>query len=62
MATKLVAMIQTIAFIIIAVLVSIILLSYFNINMNSDETLKLNRFAIYEGYTKINNSDKLIIN
>ena len=65
MANKLVAMIQTIIFIILAVLVSIILLSYFKINMNESDTiklkidmkddniLKLNRFAVYEGLENI---------
>ena len=65
MANKLVAMIQTIIFIILAVLVSIILLSYFKINMNESDTiklkidmkddniLKLNRFAVYEGVENI---------
>ena len=65
MANKLVAMIQTIIFIIVAVLVSIILLSYFKINMNESDTiklkidmkddniLKLNRFAVYEGVENI---------
>ena len=63
MASKLVTMIQTTVFIILAVVVSLILLSYFKINMNESDTIKLkidmddhdiaklNRFAIYEGHT-----------
>ena len=50
MASKFAKMTQTIVFIIFAVLASIILLSYFNINMTSNDTSKLNRFAVYEGY------------
>jgi hypothetical protein len=65
MASKLVAMIQTTIFIILAVLLSIILLNYFKINMNESDTiklkidtkddniLKLNRFAVYEGVQNI---------
>lgn len=49
MASKFAKMTQTIVFIIFAVLASIILLSYFNINMTSNDTSKLNRFAVYEG-------------
>jgi hypothetical protein len=66
MANKLIKMLQTIAFIIIIVLASIILLSYFKINMNPDDKvipnkfpenkLVLNRFAVYEG---IENLDKV---
>jgi hypothetical protein len=66
MANKLIKMLQTIAFIIIIVLASIILLSYFKINMNQDDKvipnkfpenkLVLNRFAVYEG---IENLDKV---
>jgi hypothetical protein len=66
MASKLIKMLQTIAFIIIIVLASIILLSYFKINMNPDDKiipnkfpenkLVLNRFAVYEG---IENLDKV---
>ena len=41
MASKLVTMIQTIVFIILAVVVSLILLSYFKINMNESDTIKL---------------------
>ena len=50
MASKFAKMTQTIVFIIFAVLASIILLSYFNINMTSNEPSKLNRFAIFEGH------------
>jgi hypothetical protein len=65
MANKLVAMIQTTIFIILAVLLSIIVLNYFKINMNESDTiklkidtkddniLKLNRFAVYEGVQNI---------
>jgi hypothetical protein len=65
MSSKLVAMIQTTIFIILAVLLSIILLNYFKINMNESDTiklkidtkddniLKLNRFAVYEGVRNI---------
>uniref|UniRef100_A0A6C0DY77 Uncharacterized protein n=1 Tax=viral metagenome TaxID=1070528 RepID=A0A6C0DY77_9ZZZZ len=66
MANKLIKMLHTIAFIIIIVLASIILLSYFKINMNPDDKvipnkfpenkLVLNRFAVYEG---IENLDKV---
>lgn len=59
MASKFAKMTQTIVFIIFAVLASIILLSYFNINMTSNDTSKLNRFAVYEGLTNTNmDSDK----
>ena len=50
MVSKFAKMIQTIIFIIFAVLLSIIILSYFNINMTSNDPSKLNRFAVYEGY------------
>lgn len=50
MASRYTKMTQTIIFIIFAVVLSIILLSYFNINMTSNEPSKLNRFAIYEGH------------
>ena len=50
MASRFAKMIQTIIFIIFAVLLSIIILSYFNINMTSNDPSKLNRFAVYEGY------------
>jgi predicted RND superfamily exporter protein len=50
MASRFAKMTQTIIFIIFAVVLSIILLSYFNINMTSNEPSKLNRFAVYEGY------------
>lgn len=66
MTSRLVKMLQTIVFIIIVVLASIILLSYFKINMNPDDKgilnkfpdnkLVLNRFAVYEG---IENLDKV---
>jgi len=49
MASRYAKMTQTIIFIIFAVVLSIILLSYFNINMTSNEPSKLNRFAVYEG-------------
>lgn len=49
MASRYAKMTQTIIFIIFAVLLSMILLSYFNINMTSNEPSKLNRFAVYEG-------------
>ena len=50
MASRYAKMTQTIIFIIFAVVLSIIILSYFNINMTSNEPSKLNRFAVYEGY------------
>ena len=51
MASRYAKMTQTIIFIIFAVVLSMILLSYFNINMTSNEPSKLNRFAVYEGLT-----------
>ncbi len=54
MASRYAKMTQTIIFIIFAVVLSIILLSYFNINMTSNEPSKLNRFAVYEGLTNNN--------
>ncbi len=51
MASRYAKMTQTIIFIIFAVVLSMILLSYFNINMTSNESSKLNRFAVYEGLT-----------
>jgi len=68
MASKLLTMIQTIIFIIVAVLVSIIVLNYFKINMNENDTIKtkismddqeiakLTRFAIYEGHSNVEQS------
>ena len=58
MASKFAKMTQTIVFIIFAVLASIILLSYFNINMTSNEPSKLNRFAIFEGHENMANGRK----
>ena len=58
MASKFAKMTQTIVFIIFAVLASIILLSYFNINMTSNEPSKLNRFAIFEGHVNMANDKK----
>ena len=46
---KLGKLLPTIIYILIAVIVSMMLLSYFNINMNSNDSLRLNRFAIFEG-------------
>ena len=57
MASKFAKMTQTIVFIIFAVLASIIVLSYFNINMTSNEPSKLNRFAIFEGHENIANKE-----
>ena len=54
MASRYAKMTQTIIFIIFAVVLSMILLSYFNINMTSNEPSKLNRFAVYEGLTNNN--------
>ena len=42
-------LLPTIIYILIAVIVSMMLLSYFNINMNSNDGLRLNRVAIFEG-------------
>ena len=58
MASKFVKMTQTIIFIIIAVVLSIILLSYFNISMTSNDTLKLNRVAVYEGFEEQQEKEK----
>jgi len=58
MASKFVKMTQTIVFIVIAIVVSIILLSYFNINMTSNDTLKLNRFAVFEGFEEQQEKEK----
>ena len=58
MASRFTKMTQTTIFIIVAVVVSIILLSYFNINMTTDDTLKLNRYAIYEGFKENNDENK----
>jgi hypothetical protein len=58
MASRYAKMTQTIIFIIFAVVLSIILLSYFNINMSSNEPSKLNRFAVYEGLTNNNREGK----
>ena len=46
---KLGKLLPTIIYILIAVIVSMMLLSYFNINMNSNDGLRLNRVAIFEG-------------
>ena len=62
MTTRLVKMMQIIFFIIITVILSIIVLNYFNIDMNSNDTLKLNRYAIYEGLDNNNNEKKKIPN
>jgi hypothetical protein len=58
MASRYAKMTQTIIFIIFAVVLSMILLSYFNINMTSNEPSKLNRFAVYEGLTNNNREGK----
>jgi hypothetical protein len=50
MASRFANLTQTTIFIIFAVVLSIILLNYFNIDMTSNDTLKLNRYAIYEGF------------
>ena len=49
MFNKLGKLLPTIIYILIAVIVSMMLLSYFNINMNSNDGLRLNRVAIFEG-------------
>ena len=48
MASRFANLTQTTIFIIFAVVLSIILLNYFNIDMTSNDTLKLNRYAIYD--------------
>jgi hypothetical protein len=53
MFNKLGKLLPTIIYILIAVIVSMMLLSYFNINMNSSDTLSLNRVAIFEGNTNM---------
>jgi len=58
MASRFGKMTQTIIFIIFAVLLSIIILSYFNINMTSNEPSKLNRFAVYEGFKEKQEKEK----
>ena len=57
MTTRFIKMMQIIFFIIITVILSIIVLNYFNIDMNSNDTLKLNRYAIYEGLDNNNNNN-----
>ena len=46
-------LLPTIIFILIAVIASMMLLSYFNINMSDNNGLKLNRHAIFEGNENI---------
>lgn len=46
-------LLPTIIFILIAVITSMMLLSYFNINMNDNNGLKLNRHAVFEGNENI---------
>jgi hypothetical protein len=58
MASRFAKMTQTIIFIIFAVVLSIILLNYFNISMTSNDTLKLNRFAVYEGFEEQQEKEK----
>jgi len=42
-------LLPTIIFILFAVIASMMLLSYFNINMNDNSKIKLNRYAVFEG-------------
>ena len=51
-------LLPTIIYILIAVIVSMMLLSYFNINMNSNDGLRLNRVAIFEGNENMNKKIK----
>jgi hypothetical protein len=46
----------TIIYVLLAIIVIMLFLSYFNINLNSNENtnLKLNRSAVFEGYSKNN--------
>ena len=55
---KLGKLLPTIIYILIAVIVSMMLLSYFNINMNSNDGLRLNRVAIFEGNENMNKKIK----
>ena len=57
---KLGKLLPTIIYILIAVIVSMMLLSYFNINMNSNDGLRLNRFAVFEGNENMKEKDKKI--
>ena len=46
----------TIIYVLLAIIVLMMFLSYFNIDLKPDENanIKLNRSAIFEGYNKIN--------
>ena len=46
----------TIIYVLLAIIVIMMFLSYFNINLshNENKNLKLNRAAVFEGYNKIN--------
>ena len=50
---------STIGFILLAVIVSSMLLSYYNVNMNDTRGLRvLNRQATFEGFKKGNNKEE----
>lgn len=51
----------TIIYVLLAIIVIMMFLSYFNINLshNENENLKLNRTAVFEGYNKINAANDL---
>jgi len=45
----------TIIYVLFAIIILMMVLSYFNINLNPDENanIKLNRSAVFEGYGKV---------
>ena len=51
----------TIIYVLLAIIVIMMFLSYFNINLgpNENKNLKLNRAAVFEGYNKINAANDL---
>jgi hypothetical protein len=46
----------TIIYVLLAIIILMMVLSYFNIDLNPNENanIKLNRSAVFEGYNKIN--------
>lgn len=51
----------TIIYVLLAIIVIMMFLSYFNINLspNENKNLKLNRAAVFEGYNKVNAANDL---
>ena len=53
----------TIIYVLFAIIILMMVLSYFNINLNPDENanIKLNRSAVFEGYGKVDAAKDLTL-